>query len=307
MTHEPVLCREVVDLIAPESGSGDYLDATFGRGGHSRELLARLPASSRLLVIDRDEDAFACAGALAREDGRVIPRRACFSEVESILSGAGIVELRGAVLDLGISSAQLGRPERGFSFQEDGPLDMRMDRRQALTAGGWLNGASEEELTRVLREFGEERHARRISRAILAARPLSSTREFARVVAGARAGRSARIHPATRAFQAVRIFVNGELDALQRGLEDVFAHLVVGGRMAVISFHSLEDRLVKRYFRARSSPPPVPREIPVRQRDLRVDARIVAGPVRAGNREVARNPRARSAVLRVLERAAWHA
>ena len=159
-------------------------------------------------------------------------------------------------------------------------------------------------LTRVLREYGEERGARRISRAIVAARPLSTTVQLARVVAAARPQPRGRIHEATRVFQAIRIFVNRELDELRRGLEGVFARLAVEGRLAVISFHSLEDRIVKRYFRARSSPPRLPREIPVRSSDLRVDARIVAGPLRAGPAEVARNPRARSAVLRVLERVA---
>ncbi len=304
MKHDPVLCREVADLLAPANASGDYLDATFGMGGHSRELLARLSVRSRLVAVDRDEEAFTRAEALAAVDGRVLPRRGCFGEIESILSTTGIDRLRGAILDLGISSVQLGQPERGFSFQEDGPLDMRMDRRQRLTVGDWLNEADADELARVLREYGEERYARRISRAILAARPLSTTRELARVVVRARAGRASRIHPATRVFQALRIFINGELDALRKGLEAVFARLAIGGRVAVISFHSLEDRIVKRDFRARTRPPPVPREIPVAQQDLRVTARIVAGPVRAGHPEVTRNPRARSAVLRVLERAA---
>ena len=304
MKHEPVLCRETVDFVTQQRRRGDYLDATFGQGGHSRRLLARLDASSRLLAVDRDEDAVACAGLLAAEDSRVTVLRGSFGEIESLLAAAGFDRLQGAIMDLGISSAQLDRPERGFSFQADGPLDMRMDRRQGLTAADWLNRAGVDELTRVLREYGEERHARRISRAILAARPLSTTRELARAVAAARPEPRRRTHEATRVFQAVRIFVNQELDELKRGLEGVFARLAVGGRLAVISFHSLEDRIVKRYFRARSSPPRLPREIPVRGRDQRIDARVVAGPVRAGRIEIARNPRARSAVLRVLERAA---
>ena len=304
MKHEPVLCRETVDFVTQQRRRGDYLDATFGQGGHSRRLLARLDASSRLLAVDRDEDAVACAGLLAAEDSRVTVLRGSFGDIESLLAAAGFDRLQGAIMDLGISSAQLDRPERGFSFQADGPLDMRMDRRQGLTAADWLNRAGVDELTRVLREYGEERHARRISRAILAARPLSTTRELARAVAAARPEPRRRTHEATRVFQAVRIFVNQELDELKRGLEGVFARLAVGGRLAVISFHSLEDRIVKRYFRARSSPPRLPREIPVRGRDQRIDARVVAGPVRAGRIEIARNPRARSAVLRVLERAA---
>ena len=304
MRHEPVLCRETIDLVAPERAPGDYLDATFGQGGHSQSLLARLDASSRLLALDRDEQAAACAEALAARDSRVIPRRGRFGDIENILADTGIDKIRGAIMDLGVSSAQFGQPERGFSFREEGPLDMRMDRRQALTAAGWLNETSVDDLTRVIREFGEERHARRISRAIVAARPLSTTRELARVVAAARPEPRRRIHEATRVFQAIRIVVNQELDELPSGLEAIFQRLAIGGRLAVISFHSLEDRIVKRYFRARSSPPRLPREIPVLQRDQRVDARIVAGPLRAARAEVMRNPRARSAVLRVVERAA---
>ncbi len=304
MKHEPVLCRETVDFVTPERRCGDYLDATFGLGGHSRRLLARLDGSSRLLAVDRDGDAIACAESLAVEDNRVIPLQGSFGDIESMLAEAGFDRLQGAIMDLGVSSAQLDQPDRGFSFRADGPLDMRMDRRQALTAADWLNEAGVDDLTRVLRDYGEERHARRISRAILAARPLSTTMELARVVGTARPEPRRRIHEATRVFQAIRIFINQELDELKRGLEGVFARLAVGGRLAVISFHSLEDRIVKRYFRARSSPPRLPREIPVRKRDLRIDARIVAGPVRAGPAEISRNPRARSAVLRVLERAA---
>ncbi len=304
MKHEPVLCRETVDLVAPDRRSGDYLDATFGQGGHSRRLLARLDASSRLLAVDRDGDAIAHADALAGEDSRVVTQRASFGNIEPVLSAAGFDRLQGAIMDLGVSSAQLGRAERGFSFRVDGPLDMRMDTRQTLTAADWLNEAGVDELTQALREYGEEPQARRIARAIVAARPLATTRDLARAVAAARPQPRRRVHEATRVFQAIRIVVNRELEELRSGLEGIFDRLVVGGRLAVISFHSLEDRIVKRYFRARSSPPRLPREIPVRARDLRIDARIVAGPVRAGPAEIARNPRSRSAVLRVLERAA---
>jgi len=304
MKHEPVMCREVVELVAPERVSGDYVDATFGQGGHSRHLLARLDPSSRLLAVDRDEDAFACAEALAAKDCRVIPRRGSFSDIKSILTDAGIEEIQGVIMDLGVSSAQLGQPERGFSFRQDGPLDMRMDRRQALTAAAWLNNATLDELTRAIREYGEERRARRISRAIVAARPLSTTAELARVVATVRPEPRRRTHEATRVFQAIRIVVNQELEELRAGLRQLFSRLAIGGRLGVISFHSLEDRIVKRYFRARSSPPRLPREIPIMRSQQRIDARIVAGPLRAARPEVVRNPRARSAMLRVLERAA---
>lgn len=303
MRHDPVLCRETVELVAPERAPGDYLDATFGQGGHSRGLLAWLDGSSRLLAVDRDDQAIACAEAMAAEDRRIIPRRGRFGDIEHVLAGTGIHRIQGAIMDLGVSSAQLDRPERGFGFREDGPLDMRMDRRQTLTAAGWLNETTADDLARIIREYGEERHARRISRAIIAARPLSTTRQLARVVAAAKPEPRRRTHEATRVFQAIRIYINQELDELRNGLEGIFQRLAVGGRLAVISFHSLEDRIVKRYFRARSSPPSLPREIPVLGRDQRIDAHIVAGPLRPSPAEVKRNPRARSAALRVLERA----
>ena len=310
--HEPVLCRETIEWVAPASAKdapapdGDYLDATFGQGGHSRCLLARLGASSRLLALDRDREAFECAQALAAEDARVIPRQGRFGDIRAVLAETGIPEVRGAIMDLGLSSAQLDRPGRGFSFQADGPLDMRMDQRQPLTAARWLNSAPAEELAKVIRECGEEPQARRIGQAIVAARPLSRTGELARIAAAAlpRRGRGRRKHPATRVFQAVRIFVNRELEELQAALEGLFPQLAIGGRLAVISFHSLEDRIVKRFFRKRSSPPPVPREIPLRHEQQRVEARTLAGPVYPGEAEIRRNARARSAVLRVLERVA---
>lgn len=310
--HEPVLCQETVEWVAPFPGDaapspeGDYLDATFGQGGHSRCLLERLGASSRLLALDRDWQAFQCAEALAAEDARVIPRWGRFGDIENVLAKAGIREVRGAIMDLGLSSAQLDRPERGFSFQADGPLDMRMDQRQPLTAASWLNAAPAGELARIIRAYGEEPRARRIGQAIVAARPLSTTGELARIAAAAlpNRGPGRRRHPATRVFQAVRMFVNRELDELQTALEGLFPRLAIGGRLAVISFHSLEDRIVKRFFRKRSSPPAVPREIPVRHGNQRAEARALAGPVRPGDAETKRNVRARSAVLRVLERIA---
>lgn len=308
--HEPVLCRETVEWVAPACAQdapalgGDYVDATFGQGGHSRRLLARLGPCSRLLALDRDREAFECAQALATEDARVIPRRGRFGDIRNVLAEAGIREVRGAIMDLGLSTAQLDRPARGFSFQADGPLDMRMDQRQPLTAARWLNAAPAEELAKVIRQYGEEPQARRIGQAIVAARPLSCTGELARIAAAALPRRGRRKHPATRVFQAVRIFVNRELEELQAALEGLFPQLAIGGRLAVISFHSLEDRIVKRFFRKRSSPPPVPREIPLRRRDQQVEARALAGPVHPSEAEVRRNARARSAVLRVLERLA---
>ncbi len=302
--HEPVLRRETVEHIAEPGAAGNFVDATFGRGGHSHALLRRLGPDARLLALDRDAEAFACAEALAAADARVIARRSAFGGVAAMLSALGMEDVQGAVMDLGLSSAQLDDPERGFSFRADGPLDMRMDQRAGVTAADWLNEASAAEIAGVIRRYGEERFAGRISRAIVAARPLGTTGELAGVVAANQPRRTPGKHPATRVFQAIRIFINQELSELQSGLEGLFNALGVGGRLAVISFHSLEDRIVKRFCRARSSPPPVPRHVPIRAAEARIEARIVAGPVRPTAAESRRNRRARSAVLRVLERIA---
>ncbi len=302
--HEPVLRRETIDHIAEPGAAGNFVDATFGRGGHSRALLGRVGTDARLLVLDRDAEAFACAQALAAEDARVVARRSAFGSVAEILPAVGMDDVRGAVMDLGLSSAQLDDPERGFSFRADGPLDMRMDQRAATTAADWLNEAPVAEIASIIRRYGEERFSGRISRAIIAARPLETTAELASLVVANQPRRTPGKHPATRVFQAIRIFINQELDELQSGLEGLFNALGVGGRLAVISFHSLEDRIVKRFCKARSSPPPVPRHVPIRAAEARVEARIVAGPVRPTAAEVRRNGRARSAVLRVLERIA---
>ena len=302
--HEPVLCRETIDHIAAPGAAGNFVDATFGRGGHSRALLERLGADARLLALDRDAEAFECAEALAAEDARLLARRSAFGDIAELLPGLGMDPLQGAVMDLGLSSAQLDDPQRGFSFRADGPLDMRMDRRADTTAADWLNRAPVAEIAGVIRRYGEERFAGRISRAIVAARPLETTGELASLVAASQPRRTPGKHPATRVFQAVRIFINQELSQLQSGLEALFNALGVGGRLAVISFHSLEDRIVKRFCKARSSPPPVPRHVPIRAAQERVEGRVVAGPVRPTAAEVGRNGRARSAVLRVLERIA---
>lgn len=303
-THEPVLRRETIEHVAGGGTTGDFVDATFGQGGHSRALLERLDADARLLAVDRDAQAFECARALAAEDARVVVRRSAFGGIAEVLAAVGMDDVRGAVMDLGLSSAQLDDPERGFSFQADGPLDMRMDQRSAATAADWLNEAPAAEIASVIRRFGEERHAGRISRAIVKARPLATTAQLAGLVAASQPRRTPGRHPATRVFQAIRIFINDELTQLQSGLEALFSALGVGGRLAVISFHSLEDRIVKRFCKARSSPPPVPRHVPIRAAQAPIEARIVAGPVRPAAAEVRRNGRARSAVLRVLERIA---
>ncbi len=302
--HTPVLCREAIGYLAATGAGGNFVDATFGRGGHCRALLERLGLGARLLALDRDQEAFKVAQALAEQDARLLPRHGRFGDISAILPDVGMTQVQGALMDLGLSSAQLDDPQRGFSFRAEGPLDMRMDTCRGATAGAWLNQASAAEIAKVIRDYGEERYAGRISRAICTARPLSNTRQLADLVTASQPRPSRGKHGATRVFQAVRIFVNDELKELQAGLQGLFDALAVGGRLAVIAFHSLEDRIVKRFFRACSASPLVPRHVPLRADEGRAPARVVAGPVRPTAAEVEANVRARSAVLRVLERIA---
>jgi len=282
-----------------------FVDATFGRGGHARALLEVLDTHARLIVIDRDPDAIAEARALASADDRVLVCHGAFSDMSSLLQAVGVVQVCAVLLDLGVSSPQLDESGRGFSFQKDGPLDMRMDPTCGPSAADWLNGAEADEIARVLKTLGEERFSRRIARAIVAARPLQTTLQLADVIAAAQPpSRERGKHPATRSFQAIRMHINNELGELKAGLQAAFELLRPGGRLAIISFHSLEDRMVKQSFRALSSPPQAPRHIPLRADAHPPQARLVAGPVRAGDREISVNPRARSATLRVLERLA---
>jgi 16S rRNA (cytosine1402-N4)-methyltransferase len=285
------------------STTGTYVDATFGRGGHSRALLEVLADEARVIALDRDPDAVVEGQRLADDDPRFTIRQADFSRLSSELAALGVEQVAGVLMDLGVSSPQLDDAERGFSFRLHGPLDMRMDPTAGESAAQWLNRADEAEIARVLKEYGEERFARRIARAIVAARPLHDTVALADVVAAAVPGRGQPgKHPATRTFQAVRIFVNRELEELEQGLQEAFSVLAPGGRLAVISFHSLEDRMVKVYFRTLTRPPAVPRRVPLPQSQLRQPARDVAGPLRPGIRELDANPRARSATLRVIEK-----
>ncbi len=302
-SHVPVLRDEAVAALAVRC-DGAYLDGTFGRGGHAREVLGRLGGDGRLLVMDKDPEAIAVALALAAADPRVRVRHASFATMGAWDEAqAG---LDGVLLDLGVSSPQIDQPGRGFSFQSDGPLDMRMDPTRGESAAQWLARASEREIADVLFAYGEERDSRRIARAVVARRaeaPVATTRELADVVARVVRSREPGRHPATRTFQALRIVVNGELDDLAAGLQAAVACLRTGGRLVVISFHSLEDRVVKRFIRdasrtaapgRRGLPPPVDAPPPV--------LRAVGDPVSPTVAEVAANPRARSAVLRVAER-----
>ena len=306
--HVPVMLDEVVEALAPRAG-GVYVDCTFGRGGHTRAVLDRVGPTSRVIVIDRDPRAAAAALALARSEPRVSAHHARFGEVGDIVNAAGLTgRVDGMLMDLGVSSPQLDEPGRGFSFLHDGPLDMRMDPGAGVSAAEWLAGATGREIERVLRELGEERAARRIARRIVAERergaPIASTRRLAAIVAGAvRSGPGRpRLHPATRTFQAIRLHVNDELGELERGLAAAPAVLAPGGRLVVLSFHSLEDRIVKRFMRGHGAAPAYPRRLPVAGTGRPAGTMApIARARRPREDEVAANPRARSAVLRMAE------
>lgn len=304
--HAPVMLEEMVEALAVDR-DGFYVDATFGRGGHARRLLAELSPRGGLLAIDRDADAFDSARRLAKADARVQARHGRFGRLKEYLPGNGHGvpgAPSGVMLDVGMSSPQLDEPGRGFSFSAPGPLDMRMDQRDALTAGAWLNGAPLEDLATVIRRYGEERHARRVARAIGAARPLQTTTELAKVVAGAVPGTRSATQACARVFQAVRIHINDELGELDRGLDAGFDALRPGGRLAVLTFHGLEHRLVRRRFRQWVDGPDLPRRLPVRDGPEPLARRIdtVGKGLRPSDREVDRNPRARSALLQAVEK-----
>jgi 16S rRNA (cytosine1402-N4)-methyltransferase len=287
---------------------GIYLDGTFGRGGHSQGILSSLGGSGRLLAFDRDVDAVDSDVARAMlEDKRFTLRHNCFSALESIVAGEGLLgQIDGILLDLGVSSPQLDNPDRGFSFMQDGPLDMRMDSSADLTAAKWLSKVDEKELVRVLFEYGEERFAKRIAHAIVetrAERPLTTTRELARLIEGVIPKREKHKHPATRSFQAIRIEVNKELDELKDVLQQSIRVLNQGGRLVVISFHSLEDRIVKQFIRSESGAKYDPGKFPVKEADIAKGVLVKRGkPLKADKFEIEQNPRSRSAVMRVAER-----
>ncbi|MFW6094514.1 MAG: 16S rRNA (cytosine(1402)-N(4))-methyltransferase RsmH [Pseudomonadota bacterium] len=308
--HRPVLLEELVRLVSgtrtdAQPGpvrEGRYVDATFGRGGHAARLLELLGPDSEVIAIDRDPGAVAAGAAMAATDARLRLCHGNFAGLGDILDRLDVDQVQGVMMDLGVSSPQLDDPQRGFSFRHEAPLDMRMDPSRGVTAAQWLNAAPEQEIARVLREYGEERYARRIAAAIVAARPLATTTELAGVVRAAQPRSTPGKHEATRVFQAVRIQVNAELESLDQGLAAAFDRLAPAGRLAVISFHSLEDRRVKRYFRGLTSPPALPRGIPVRGDGARPRARAVGKALTPAEHELRANPRARSARLRVVEK-----
>jgi 16S rRNA (cytosine1402-N4)-methyltransferase len=304
--HRSVLLCEALEAldIRPD---GVYVDGTFGRGGHARAILERLGGSGRLLAMDKDPEAVRAAEHEFADDPRFSIARGSFAMLEQVALNRGLAgQVNGVLLDLGVSSPQLDDPRRGFSFLADGPLDMRMDPEQGQSAAQWLAAVSEAELDRVLRDLGEERFHRRIARALVQARqqaPITSTRQLAELVAAAVPFKDKYKHPATRAFQAIRIHINRELDDLRECLQQAVRVLTAGGRLVVISFHSLEDRIVKRFIRDQShGEAALPPGLPVREAQIVNRLRPVGKAVRPGDEEVADNPRARSAVMRVAER-----
>ena len=300
-SHLPVMFGQALDGLRVLR-DGRYLDGTFGRGGHARGVLDRLGPDGRLLVMDKDPEAIATAHALASADTRVRVRRGSFAGL------AGWDEtaegLDGVFLDLGVSSPQLDVAERGFSFSKDGPLDMRMDPDSGESAANWLARADDREIADVLWKYGEEKLSRKIARTLVARRddePLLRTAQLADLIASVVGRGDSKIHPATRSFQAIRIFINRELEDLERGLDAALERLKPGGRLVVISFHSLEDRIVKQFIARHAKAPPGNRRMPVEQ-DFTPVLRDVSGALRAESDETATNPRARSAVMRVAEK-----
>ncbi|MED5534978.1 MAG: 16S rRNA (cytosine(1402)-N(4))-methyltransferase RsmH [Pseudomonadota bacterium] len=303
--HQPVLVAEALEGLAVNE-DGWYVDGTYGRGGHSIEILARLGKHGKLLALDKDPEAVEHARHNHATDPRFSIKHGGFEHahkhVALWLEGR---PLAGLLLDLGVSSPQLQSPERGFSFIEDGPLDMRMNPTEGITAEEWLRQVNEAELVDVLRRFGEEPRARQLSRAILRARaqaPITTTGQLAEIIASASSSRPRRINPATRAFQAIRIHVNKELKSLESGLDASLDLLAVGGRLCVISFHSLEDRIVKRFMARQAKGDPAYAGLPEIPLEARPTLKLIAGLIRPTQREVDANPKSRSARLRIAEK-----
>jgi 16S rRNA (cytosine1402-N4)-methyltransferase len=302
--HETVLLREAVTALVTNPG-GIYVDGTFGRGGHSRLVLESLSGEGRLLGVDKDPVAAAVAEDFRAADSRFEFFHGSFAQLPDQLKRMEIDAVDGILLDLGVSSPQLDEAERGFSFLQDGPLDMRMDTTRGETAAQWLSYASAQDIATVLKEYGEERFAKRIAAAIVEARleqPITTTARLAKIVKEANPNWEKHKHPATRAFQAIRIKVNRELEDLQDLLADSLDMLKVGGRLVVISFHSLEDRLVKRYMRNKARGDEIPVGVPVTESALNKRMKLVGKAVKASTDEVAGNVRSRSAIMRVAEK-----
>lgn len=305
-SHLSVLLNESIDGLAINP-DGVYMDATFGRGGHSKQILNRLSEQGRLIAIDRDPTAIQAAKAFAG-DARFSIHHSAFSNLQQVAEELNLVgEIDGILMDLGVSSPQLDDAERGFSFMREGPLDMRMDTSKGMSAAQWLATAEEQDITQVIKEFGEEKFGKRIAHAIVNTRqvtPITTTLQLAKIIDEAVPVKDKFKHPATRSFQAIRIYINSELDEIKTGLKAALETLAPGGRMAVISFHSLEDRLVKRFMREQSRGLNVPAGLPIRQEEI--DAakamKTLGKAIKPSPEELEVNVRARSSVLRVAEK-----
>jgi 16S rRNA (cytosine1402-N4)-methyltransferase len=302
-THRTVLLDEAIDALEIRDArrNGIFVDGTFGRGGHSKKILGQLSAQGRLLAFDKDTQAVAVAEQFAAGDQRFSIVHDSFATMEEALSSCDVAQVDGVLMDLGLSSPQVDQAARGFSFRADGPLDMRMDTTRGMPASAWLATETQENLEKVIRDYGEERFAFQIAKAIVARRsvePITSTGQLAALVAGAVKTREKGKDPATRTFQAVRIFINKELEELEAGLTQAYGLLAPYGRLVVISFHSLEDRIVKRFMASKASVPQPDRRLPIRAADLPKPAMKLLARIKPSDAEIAANPRARSAVMR---------
>ncbi|WP_444940961.1 16S rRNA (cytosine(1402)-N(4))-methyltransferase RsmH [Microbulbifer sp. ZKSA004] len=303
--HRSVLLREAVDALVTEP-DGFYIDGTFGRGGHSASILEHLGPNGQLVGVDKDPQAVEFAEQRFAGESRFSIWHGSFADMDKA-AGRAAGKVSGILLDLGVSSPQLDQAERGFSFMQDGPLDMRMDTSRGISAAEWVNTEAEAEMARVFKEYGEERFARRMAAAIVKRRlekPFERTLDFAEVVKEANPAWEKGKHPATRVFQAIRIHINGELDDLQSALDKSLQLLAPGGRLVIISFHSLEDRMVKRFIREKERGPQLPRGLPVMDSQIAKSLRSVGKAVKANTVEVDENQRSRSAVMRVAEKLA---
>jgi len=303
--HAPVLLDEVLNALRIKE-NGVYVDGTFGRGGHAIAILEQLGPTGQLIGLDKDPQAIKAGQALAKKDERFSIERGSFTMLETVIQNRGLVgKVDGLLLDLGVSSPQLDDPSRGFSFINDGPLDMRMDNENGMSAAQWIACAKEKEISQVLFDYGEERYGKRIARAICAARDekeITTTLQLAKIISDANPSHEKHKHPATRSFQAIRIFLNKELDEVDAVLQQSVKVLAKHGRLAVISFHSLEDRISKRFIRKQVKGDDLPRHLPVKADALNQTFKSIGKAIRASEEELSVNPRARSAVLRVAEK-----
>lgn len=303
--HETVLLQEALDGLQVQS-AGIYIDATYGRGGHSRAILSKLSAQGQLIAIDKDSEAVSHSEQAFKSDQRFLMKQGSFASLKQIAMDVGIVgKVNGVLFDLGVSSPQLDQAERGFSFMKAGPLDMRMDTSRGITAADFVNEASLSEMIQVFRDYGEERYAQRIAKALISEREkekITTTDRLAAIVKEAHPNWEKHKHPATRVFQAIRIYINQELEDLKLALQAALDILAKGGRLVVISFHSLEDRIVKQFMKRQADGPVFPKDIPIRSSEIKVTFKCIGRAVKPTTEEVKRNVRARSAVMRIGEK-----